>query len=181
MNRLDIETLRLLVRADFETGKIFWNERDVSFFPDELHCRQWNSRLAGKQAFTAVGDHGYQKGTILNRWFRAHRVIWALYHGEWPSGQIDHINGDRADNRISNLRVVSAAENGRNQKIRNTNSSGVMGVNWHPKLKKWVCVIKPPHEKNKKHIGVYTAFDEAVKARKDAERRYGYHQNHGAR
>jgi hypothetical protein len=178
MNQLDIDTLRILLRYDAESGLLYWRQRDREFFKTEINWRQWNSRLAGKQAFMAVGNHGYHKGTILNKWFRAHRVVWALHYGAWPHGFIDHLNGDRKDNRIANLRVVDFVQNGRNQKLRKSNTSGVMGVCWHKLTQKWAASIKIAG-KASTHLGIYSDIEDAIAARKEAERVHGYYPNHG--
>ena len=62
----------------------------------------------------------------------AHRVAWAVHHGSWPAGEVDHINGDRTDNRISNLRDVSTHQNHQNMRnARQDNKTGLLGVSMH--------------------------------------------------
>ena len=174
--------LRKLLRYDPETGKLYWRERASDLFNGgkysaEHSCAIWNSRFANKEAFTGVIKAGYKVGSIFIHKFRAHRVIWALVHGEWPKGQIDHKNGSRDDNRISNLRVVTHSENAKNQKRSSRNTSGVTGVFWDERRGKWRAVIMG-NGKNK-YLGRFTDFDEAVAVRKAAEAEYGYHPNHG--
>ena len=69
----------------------------------------------------------------------AHRVAWAIYYGVWPTGMIDHINGDGLDNRICNLRDVTHKENARNSRRKATNKSGCSGVMRDKHKKKWVA------------------------------------------
>lgn len=76
-----------------------------------------------------VHSLGYVVIGVDNETFRAHRLAWFYVHGEWPSKSLDHINGDRADNRICNLRLASAAENNQNRRGAPKNSlTGVLGV-----------------------------------------------------
>ncbi len=70
--------------------------------------------------------------------YKAHRVIWLMHHGDWPKNQIDHINGNRTDNRIENLRDVSGQVNCQNKrKVGSKNTSGVLGVSWMESAKKF--------------------------------------------
>lgn len=107
---------------------------------------------------------------------RVHRVIWVMATGVAPE-QIDHINGNRSDNRIENLRSVSNQENARNQKLRCTNSSGHAGVCWHTRFDKWIAQIRI--DGRYKYLGMFAEKDAAIAARKSAEAVYGFHENHG--
>ena len=73
--------------------------------------------------------------------YLAHRLVFAYYHGRWPQDQIDHIDGDRQNNRIENLREVSPSMNMKNQKLRRDNTSGVIGVYWRNSISKWQSQI----------------------------------------
>lgn len=172
--------VRSLLRYEPDTGKLYWLERGVSLFrgkyPAQRSCRSWNARNAGKEAFTAVGASGYREGRIHNRIYRAHRVIWAIAHGEWPE-QVDHINGDRADNRLVNLRAVTRFQNARNTKLPITNTSGVMGVERHVGGTRWRARIKV--NRRQIHLGYFVELSDAIAARKAAEKKYGFHANHG--
>ncbi|MCK9544728.1 MAG: HNH endonuclease [Novosphingobium sp.] len=174
------EVLRQLLRYEPETGKLFWRRRGPEWFPSQGTMKSFNTQHAGKEAFTSVSD-GYRTSSIayMGRAFslRAHRVIWAIVHKSWPSGEIDHINGVRDDNRIENLRVVSLRENCRNQRLRKTNTSGVAGVCWDKRDMKWrsrICA-----DGRYISLGNFSRLEDAAKARAKAEVRYGYHPNHG--
>lgn len=164
----------VLLRYEPDTGHLYWLTRPRVFFRSDGEHRRWNGRYAGKRAFT-LNSYGYRDGMIFRKMYRAHAVAWALHTGEWPDGQIDHINGDRDDNRIDNLRVVTRSENCRNTPLRKNNSSGVMGVS---KLRyRWRAYIRTG-EKNV-HLGVFNTIEEATAARQAAELTHGYHPNHG--
>lgn len=176
----DQDTLLKLLRYEPETGRLFWRRRSVEMFgagnqTPERNCAAWNKKYDGAEAFTAKSN-GYLVGAVDRRKLYAHRVIWVMTHGEWPE-EIDHINGDRTDNRLANLRHVDRTENGKNTAISRRNTSGVMGVSLTPCGARWQVYIH--HQGQRKSLGHYVDFDQAVRVRKEAERRYGYHQNHG--
>ena len=114
-----VELLRKLLTYDPETGIFVWNPRGPSDFIGSAghgaawKAANWNAQRAGKRAFSLRAD-GYLAAHFLGAMYRAHRIAWAMHYGEEPSGKIDHINGDRTDNRIVNLRVVSDTGNARN-------------------------------------------------------------------
>lgn len=174
---IPIETLRQLFDCDFTNGNLVWKRRPQEMFSSKKHCNIWNARFVGKRAFTYKRDDGYFTGAIFNKPYRAHRIVFAMYHGVWPKHEIDHINHDRADNCIANLREVTRQENTKNASIPKDNSSGVIGVWRHVENKKWVAEIK--HNKTKICLGHYAMKEDAIAARKAAEVKYGFHQNHG--
>ena len=176
------ELLRKLLRYETETGKLFWRKRTVDMFrsgrqPAENIFAAWTSRWAGREAFISATGDGYKRGKIGAKPHKAHRVIWAIVHGAWPECEIDHINGDRSDNRIVNLRSVTRQENAKNQKVRSDNMSGVLGVSWNKRDKRWQPYIKA-NGKNK-NLGSFRSKADAIAARKAAEKEHGYHENHG--
>lgn len=137
----DPAILRNLLTYDMESGLLFWKPRDVSMFLDGKHsrertCAKWNTRFSGKQAFN-IDDHGYRRGFLLGRKYSAHRVIWAICYGHWPAGEIDHIDGNPANNAFSNLRLSTHQQNSLNRKIRRDCTSGVKGISWHKASRKW--------------------------------------------
>jgi hypothetical protein len=170
------EILRQLLRHEPDTGKLFWLPRDRMWFKTDRSCSTWNSRYGGKEAFTTV-DMGYKQGSVLDLKIRAHTVAWAIHYGVMPSHSIDHINGDRSDNRIKNLRDVPHSVNGKNQALRRNNTSGALGVSWWSHRGVWAAAIMV--NSRRVHLGYFADKEDAIRVRKDAEKRFGFHENHG--
>ena len=172
------ELLRKLLRGNPETGEMFWRERPVEMFKTNRAANSWNTKYSGKMAFTSNSSEGYKNGRIFGVSFLAHRVIFALTKGNWPLGQIDHINGIKHDNRMKNLRSVTHAENGKNQSMSSRNKTGATGVYLRADTGKWCARIQV----NGSFISLGTFVEklDAVAARKKAEDQYGYHVNHGS-
>jgi hypothetical protein len=107
----------------------------------------------------------------------AHRVIWSLCNGEIPKGMtIDHIDGNKGNNKIENLRCVTHQENLKNVRRLRTNTSGVVGVRFLHKAWRARIVLN-----NKDiHLGTYTSKDDAIQARAIANILCGFHLNHGS-
>lgn len=106
---------------------------------------------------------GYLRITVDKISYKSHRLAWLYVHGYFPESDMDHINRDKADNRIKNLRVVSKQCNNRNTGNPKNNKSGVKGVHWITKGKRWHAKIRVMSEA--KYLGIYKDFDEAVCAR----------------
>lgn len=170
--------LRQLLDYDPETGALTWAEPNKSWFASPAHWEAYQSKCAGKAPLANEHSQGYLTGRVMGRMILAHRAAWAHHYGEWPKQNIDHINQDRTDNRIDNLRDVSQVENSRNQRRRSDNTSGVTGVYWAADRKKWAAAIALPGGKCV-GLGRYDTLKEAAAARKAAEIKYGFHENHG--
>jgi hypothetical protein len=168
--------LRRLLRYEPETGKLYWRERPSEMFAAERYRKIWNTRFADKEA-GYIGSGDYRQICMSGRMFLAHRIAWVLYHGAWPSDQLDHINGDRADNRISNLRECDNATNGRNARMWSNNSSGVTGVYWHKGGQRWAANIK--FNNRQVHLGHFDTIEEAAAVRREAAARFGFSERHG--
>ena len=125
------------------------------------------SRVRAGDIAKKLNDQGYVEIVILNTRLRGHRIAWAWMTGEWPKEDIDHINGDRSDNRFSNLRAVNRSQNLQNTGIKKRNKSGVPGVHFCNERMKWVAQIKI----NKKPtvLGRFYKFEDAVAARWNAQ------------
>jgi len=132
-------------------------------------------RRTGRVCAQTLRPDGYLSGSTKGFSFLSHRAAWAIHFEKWPQGEIDHINGDKSDNRLQNLRVVSSQQNKCNRKIGKHNTSGVMGVIWH--RGKWNARIKVRGKLLS--LGYYDKIEDAAAARKRAEAQHGFHPNHG--
>lgn len=141
------ELLRQLLRYEPETGKLFWLPRTASFFePGKYNCNRrcaaWNAKYAGKEALAAKHGNGYLSGAVFDQRVFSHRVIWAIQTGNWPVLQIDHIDGNRANNRWNNLRQASRSENMKNVRSHKGSTSKYLGVSWASRDRRWVARIR---------------------------------------
>ena len=152
---LSHQTLLELLDYDPETGLFKWkiSRRGVVI----------NKEIGTDNGF------GYLRITVLGKSYYAHRLAWFYVNGYWPKFNIDHINGKKGDNRISNLRDVDGSINNLNKAVAPKNSkSKTLGVSWHKKANKWqahICVYK-----ERKYLGLFkNIFDAeaAYKAEKD--------------
>lgn len=178
--RLDIspEELRHLLAMNPDYGTLIWKPRSIDLFSGQVRpCRSWNAKFSHKEAFTATNSHGYKVGTLFGKIYTGHRVVWCIAFGEWPKSQVDHINGVRTDNKLSNLRLCSNSENHKNQKMPRTNTSGCVGVFLEPRTGSWTAEI---YDQGKRFaLGTFIEKEQAIAARKAAEKSFGYHPNHG--
>jgi len=179
---ISVAQLQQMVRLDADTGRLYWLARTSElmneFKRNNARClKSWNSRCAGKEAFTTNQGMGYFHGAIFDNKFLAHRIVFAIHYGEWPKSEVDHINGDKRDNRPGNLRSVSHRVNMCNQRHRRSNTSGFMGVSLVSSRGNYEAYI---HVQGKKiSLGRHKTAEDAGKARQVALKEYGYHQNHG--
>ncbi len=168
-NKVPVEYLHRVMTCDAERGLLFWKERPIEMFaayPDaDFRCSGWNTRWAGKPAMLVLSGKYYSGGLVIDgrrHGFRTHRVVWAMSKGSWPDQELDHINRDTTDNRISNLRECSRTENCFN--IAPVQARGAVssakGVGLH--RGKWRARISV--ECKSRHIGYFDTELEAIKA-----------------
>lgn len=160
----DVSVLRNLVEYQPETGLIVWRERRGD--------DHWNRRYAGACALNSSDGRGYKQGLLLGRKVLAHRAAWALFYGQWPSGEIDHIDGDRSNNRICNLRIATKSQNQCNSKKSARNNSGFKGVHWNTRKNMWQAQIML--NKRQHNLGYFeTAKDAHAAYAAASERMHG--------
>lgn len=128
----------------------------------------------------SVTPWGYLQMSFQGRPYLVHRLIFLWVNGEFPAGDVDHINGDRLDNRWENLRLVSRQDNLRNMGIRDSNQSGCTGVSFAKDRGKFHAYIGVG-DGERLSLGHFKTLDEATAARKAAEVVFEYHPNHGTR
>lgn len=175
---MSIALVRQIIRLDEETGRLYWLPRPESLFPGTGsggragEAARWNAWRAGREAVTAR-NLGYGRTKIMGRNYYAHHIVWALYTGAWPALEVDHINRDRSDNRPVNLREVTREANQKNAGRSPPASSGVKGVSWNPRMRRWTA--RASANGKRIFLGCYESVDEAIAARRGAEAAYGYH------
>lgn len=160
----DIEVLRKALSYDKETGAISWR---IST----------NRRIKVGSIAGGIGGGGYHYVKFNGKKYLSHRIAWAITHGSWPAGEIDHRNGKRDDNRISNLRDVSASVNQQNrQRAHSNNKSGssVPGVCFDKQHGKFRVTAK--RDGKNLYIGLFKTVPEAESA-SIAYRRENYKGN----
>ena len=125
----------------------------------------------------SISNRGYVVVQVAKKRYLAHRIIWLLLNGRMPT-MIDHVDGNKRNNLIENLREVDNTLNHWNEKKRSTNKSGHKGVWWHKQSNRWEASCRV----NKKQItvGRYERIEDAVEAiRKFREQHHGEYTNHG--
>ena len=149
-----IELLQQLLTYCPETGQFRWTAAATK-------------KVAGKIAGAKPNGQGYGRVCIANTKYHAHRLAWYMHYQQDPGEmQIDHVNCDKMDNRICNLRLATQAENCRNTKTGSANKSGYKGVSWHKKTKKWqACIVK---NREYHYLGLFDTAEEAAAAAKAA-------------
>jgi len=156
-----------LFEYDKETGNLIWKIKPSS---------RGHSVKAGDIAGT-LKSHGYLCVGINYNSYRAHRLIFLMHKGYLPK-TIDHINGDKLDNRIENLRAATVGQNQHNRKTNANNTSGYKGVSWSKAQKKWTARITL--ERKIIHLGYFANVEEAAEVvRKAREELHGSFANHG--
>lgn len=158
MNELTQSRLKELLHYDSETGKFTWQMT--------LCNRAVKGNAAGHK-----NGRGYWCIGFGGMVYSAHRLAWLYVYGSFPKNDIDHINGDKTDNRISNLRDVETYVNCQNRKrARSGNRSGVLGVGWNKRIGKWAAQIRVSGKS--KHIGYFDTPEQAGLAYIEAKRQF---------
>ena len=140
--------LKEVLNYDPVTGEFIWN---VSLS---------NRQRAGASAGGVSGSTGYHRITVNGSTYLSHRLAWLYVYGEWPEDQLDHINGNRADNRIANLRQATNSANQQNIAMRSHNSTGFTGV-WK-RFNKYMAEIR--HEGKRYKLGSYDSAEDAYES-----------------
>ncbi len=165
---LTADRLRAALHYSPQTGLFTWLARPRSDFTCLREMNRWNNRYVGTLAGTDDG-RGYVRIRVFGPFHRAHRLAWLYCYGQWPSAHVDHIDGDRKNNRLANLRDVSPAHNAQNiRRAPVTNlSTGVLGVQKHVG---GFFVAKLQINGRQKHLGSFPSIEEAQQAYLSAKR-----------
>lgn len=149
---------------EYRDGDLYWKIRA-------------SQRVRAGDKAGKVEKRGYRAVSIKRKYYKVHRIIFLMFHGYLPL-LVDHIDGNKLNNDINNLRPATHAQNCQNAKISKTNTSGYKGVTWDKENKKWMVQIHA-NGKNKK-IGRFDDLELAGLVA--AEARNKYHKefaNHG--
>lgn len=157
-NDLTAQQLRDLLHYNPETGAFTWKARSAAYGTWNARAK-WNERSVGK-VVGLLSPAGYVRIPLFCNDYRAHRLAWLYTHGVWPAKEIDHINGNRADNRIINLREATSAGNKQNAH-KPRGSTGLLGVS---KRKNGTFEAKIGIGGRVLHIGTFSTADEAHSA-----------------
>lgn len=152
---MDIQTLHMYFDLDSLRGVIRWKIRPA------------RSVRIGSEA-GAINGHGYRQLRLNGENLQLHRIVFAMTHGRWPEGPIDHINRVRLDNRPENLRESTFTQNRRNAGLRCNNRSGTTGVRFNKRNGQWHAYIKTGSVQT--HLGFFPTSESAIAARHAAER-----------
>ena len=156
--------LKQRLNYDPDTGVFTWLNNHIKKF-------------VGSKAGCPNGPNGYVRITIGLTPYFAHKLAWLYVYGGWPKEQLDHINHDKIDNRIANLREVSNRQNHLNKPLSKNSSTGFLGVSFHKRANKYEARIKVNGKSL--YLGSFTTPEEAYAARKSADCKHGFHPNHG--
>lgn len=154
-SQLTADELRKLIDYDRITGVLSWRVSDGGV-------------LVGSPVKT-INSNGYLVIGLFGSKYRQHRIAWLHAYGEWPLGTVDHIDGNRSNNALSNLRVVSQRLNNQNQtKPGAANKSGVLGVYWSVRLNGYMAQVSI--DGKKKRRGPYKTIERAYASYVDLKR-----------
>jgi len=161
------ELVKKFLNYDSTTGKFTWISR---YLP--------GIKLGSEATYVAgsLPDGGYKQLSLFGKIYKAHRLAWLYVYGDLPDKQLDHIDHDRTNNKITNLRLASQHTNMKNKSRYASNTSGYAGVGRHGSS--WKASIGV--NGSKVLLGVFKSIEEAIAARKAGEKLLNYHRNHGA-
>lgn len=159
-----------------ETGVFTWLRRPRAHFKTNAAWKAWGSSKVGAECGHVESQKGYRFIVIGDIAYAAHRLAFIYMMRDAPP-QVDHINHVRSDNSWANLRRATPEDNQKNKSRQSNNTSGVMGVTYDKSRQKWKASISVGRKPI--NLGRFGSLEEAAKARLLAERRYGFHKNHG--
>ena len=147
METLTQQQIQTALCYDSDTGVFTWK-------------KPTSNRVRVGDVATCLNSHGYLRIGLFGKRYLAHRLAWFYIHGVWPTHEIDHINRNRTDNRIANLRESTREENALNVGARLTNSSGIKGVSWDKVCKRWRVQLRIKGKQT--YVGVFKTKEEAA-------------------
>jgi hypothetical protein len=164
------DLVRSLLDYSTESGALTWREKTAETCADDQARNRWNKLIAGKEA-GYIGALGYRQISVNGRAYYAHRLAWLHVHGDVPV-EIDHIDRDKDNNRIANLRASDRVQNLRNIPAYRSNTSGLPGVHFRKDNELWAARISD-HPK-RLVLGCFETLFDAACARRRAEINLGF-------
>tara|TARA_R100001163_G_scaffold61721_1_gene51933 strand:+ start:775 stop:1302 length:528 start_codon:yes stop_codon:yes gene_type:complete len=153
-----LEELKEYLDYNSDTGVFIWKKRPAY-------------RIKIGQQAGCLNSEGYRMIKLKRSIYLSHRIAYYMYHGVDPlEKQVDHINGNKADDRIKNLRLATCQENNFNKGLRRNNTSGFTGVHWRRGRQKWIATVQL--RGNYKYLGIFNEKEDAIQARIEAEKKY---------
>ena len=142
-----------------EDGRLIWKSKDGA-----------SKTKIGSVAGSVCKYRGYRSIRMKGHAWRENRLVWLIHNGEWPAGEVDHINGSRDDNRIENLRVVTFSQNQQNTGLPRNNTSGYRGVFFLPSKQRYRASIG--YGGKRVILGDFVTLSEAASAYEAARAKY---------
>ena len=139
---------------DYRDGQLYWKERI-------------NSSIDLSKPAGYIDQYGYRRIKIEGKLYKAHRLIWKYQHGKDPKEFIDHIDGNRVNNNIENLREATRQQNSFNRGLHKNNELGIKGVRKQGNKYTTRIIING----KRKHLGMFNTIEEARLAREEAEKK----------
>jgi len=171
MKKVDILKLKEYLDYDSNTGIFVWKERSEHNFKTKRAFKCWDKRYSNTAA-GSMSNKGYIRISIDKERYLAHRLAFAFVNMRMPNGQLDHIDRIKHHNWIDNLRETDNVKNSRNCSVSVANKTGITGVCYANKAKRWRATIKVNYINIS--LGDYDEFESAVKARFKGEVKYGF-------
>ena len=163
------------ITYEFLKQNLILNEEEGRFY----WSKKGHGRPLGKRPAGYIEHNGYRRIKIKYTLYGEHQLVWLWFHKVWPTSQIDHINQNKSDNRICNLRLVNTVVNSQNRKMAINNTSGFTGVSFNKLRQKYDAAIHV--NKKKICLGSFKNIEDAISSRKAANVKYGFHPNHGSK
>lgn len=163
IDHLTVFQVSNLLRYEHETGRLY----RMAHTPRPKRGHSPQSTLG--EIRRKPNANGYIAISILGKSFYAHRVAWLMHYGNWPNAPLDHINGDKTDNRIANLRICDSSTNQQNiRSAKAGNAAGLLGVTLDPESGRFVAQIS--YNRQHIHLGRFDSADLAHAAYLGAKR-----------
>jgi len=168
------EQINSIISYDPVTGFFHWLTRFSNSKSDNIFNSLYSGKIAGGFVSSKNSKTKYITIKIHGKAYKAHRLAFLIMTGVLPE-EVDHIDHDGTNNKWSNLRGSNRKDNSKNLPKQKSNKTGVIGVNWHKNAKKWQARAVD-QDGRRVDLGRYDDFDEAVRVRKEYEKRFSYYE-----